>query len=473
MRARLTLALSLLAAALIVVLALAVYALTKREMIRQLDHSLEDKLRFFRAFCRQNEGLIGFSMSKTYWERIRDREDPEFFQYRFPNGTVIKSSASLGGTDLPPIGRTGESPEYSDVILPGDRRGRCAGISFFPDDVVGTTAAKRINLVVAHDGAHIWATLGEVRRLIIGVGIGILVILGTVTGLILRAGMRPLVDLSGQIEAVPIGETGGRFRIAPPTAEIQPVVDRLNALMDRVGDAIHNERQFTSNAAHELRNPLAGILAQLELTLGDGTLSSESRQSVEMTMEIATSLQRTAENLLQLARLEAGSEQVAAEPVEIPRLLRAAWKPSFERAEAKNLRVTWQLGDTLGEFITSAELLRVAAANLFDNAVEYTPTGGLIEISGDIAPDGALRITVANSAPDLTADEVPRLFERFWRDAKNPADSHHHSGIGLSLCAKIADLLGGKITAHLEKNQFLRVQIHVPKCRAIRKEEPN
>ncbi len=462
MRARLTLALSLLAVALIVILALAVYALTRREMIRQLDHSLEDKVRFLRAFCRQNDGLIGFAMSKVYWERIRDRDDPEFFEYRFQNGTVIKRSASLGSTELPLLGLGGDVLEYADVALPGGRRGRCAGLSFYPDEVSGAAPAKQISLVVAHDGAHIWHALAEVRKLIIAVGCATLLVIAIVTGWIIRAGMRPLADLGGQIDAIPVGETGGRIHLSRPSTEIEPVVNRLNLLMARVENAIHNERQFTSNAAHELRNPLAGILAQLELALGDDSLPPDSRKPVELAAGIAASLQQTTANLLQLARLEAGTEKIETALLDIARFLRTAWKPFFDRAEAKDLTVRWKLSEGIGAFATSPELLRVAATNLFDNAVEYTPSGGSIDISAALDARDALEISIANTTSMLDAEEIPRMFERFWRTADTGVVSQGHSGIGLSLSRKIAEALGGTLAASPDGSARLRITIYIP-----------
>lgn len=462
MRSRLTLAISLLAAASILVLAIAVYTLIRHQMVRQLDHALEDKLRFFSAFCKQNDGMIGFSMSKSYWERIRDREDPEFFQYRFQNGKNIKRSASLADMELPIIGLGESRLEYADVRLPGGRVGRCAGMSFYPEMVDGKTPAKLISIVVAHDGDRIWEALAEVEMLIIGAGLATLLALAFVTGWIIRVGAHPLVDLSNQVDVMPIGESGERFKLERATSEIQPVVERLNSLMDRVENAIRSERQFTANAAHELRNPIAGIMAQLELALSDETMSDDSRESVVMVYEISESLQRTVGNLLQLARLETGSEQVECGPVDIGLLLHRAWKPVFERAEARHIDVQWKLGDGIGDFPTSEELLRVAMSNLVENAVEYTPKKGRIQIAARRTDDGGLEVSVSNSVVKLDEEDVRRMFDRFWRSPKHAAVAHGHSGIGLNLCERIATALNGSISAGLESDNFLKLAILIP-----------
>jgi signal transduction histidine kinase len=463
MRSRLTLALSLMAAGAIIVLGMAVYALIKREMIHQLDHALEDKLRFFSAFCRQKDGMIGFSMSKTYFERIRDTSDPEFFQYRFQNGKNIRRSASLRGGDLPVIGLGEGRLEFTNVSLIGGHQGRCGGISFYPETANESEVPKLINVVVAHDGDRIWDALEHVKSRIITVGGFALFVLGLITWWIIRAGMYPLRSLTRQIESMPVGESGDRFLLSQPTAEIQPVVERLNQMMQRVEDAIHSERQFTANAAHELRNPIAGISAQLEVALLDEGLSEDTRESVQMALDVGTSLQRTVENLLQLARLESESEVIEEEPVDVSRLLRRAWKTVFEAAEAKQLELTWEVDEELEPFMTSHELLHVAVTNLFGNAVEYTDKGKQVKVVA-ISGKDTLEIQVFNTVRDVSEDDVRRMFDRFWRSSgQNQTDSQGHSGIGLSLCRRIAKALGGAISAELVSADMLKISLLVSK----------
>jgi signal transduction histidine kinase len=465
MRVRLTLWLLLLAAVSTVVIGFAVYAQNKREMIHQLDHALEDKLRFFRAFCRQKDSLIGFWMPNTYFERIRDVDDPEFFQYRFQNGRNVRRSASLVETDLPLIGLGEGNPEWADVELPGGKAGRCAGVSFYPDEIDGSEALKLVNLVVAHDGDHIWDALADIKFRIISLGSLALGVLGVVTWLIIRASLSPLTFLTEQIDATPIGGSDNQFRLSRNTAEIAPVVERLNKLMSRVESAIKSEQQFTSNAAHELRNPIAGITLQLELALTDESLSTVTKEFVSTAFEVAVSLHRTITNLLQLARLEAGSERIEYEGVNVAGLIEQSWGRVTAKVESRKVESSLTSEPGVETFHSSGTLLEVAVSNLIENAAEYTVKGGRIDISSGIdSENGNLILIVSNTVENLDGDDVRLMFDRYWRSPKENVVAQNHSGIGLSLCQKIVSALCGTIAAELMPGDKLQITLIVPRA---------
>ncbi|MGB9624479.1 MAG: sensor histidine kinase, partial [Phycisphaerae bacterium] len=132
-------------------------------------------------------------------------------------------------------------------------------------------------------------------------------------------------------------------------------------------------------------------------------------------------------------------------PVDVPELLGDCWKAVAERAQARGLDVQWRL-DRPGILQTDAEKLRQVIYSLFDNAVTYADEHGRVWI--DVASgDGAVTVRVGNTGSRLTPEQVPHVFERFWRGDAARRDVGLRCGLGLALAQKMVALLGGRISA--------------------------
>ena len=267
-------------------------------------------------------------------------------------------------------------------------------------------------------------------------------------------------ELSEQIAAMPVGDGGGRFELEDAPKEISPVVARLNELMARVDGAIEKERQFTSNAAHELRNPLAGLRSQLELALASERDEETDTVAFCHAFKIQLQMEGVVDNLLALARLDAGREQLDVIPVEVPAVMRRRWKPFFETAAERGLKVSWRIEGAPEIFVTSASLLGILISNIYDNATSYAPEGGRVEVSAELA--GAdLSIAVRNTNPGVDPEEGKSLVERFRRGDPSAAGGRGRAGIGLSLCERIAATLDGQMRVEIDAEWFA-VRISLP-----------
>ncbi|GAG08947.1 unnamed protein product, partial [marine sediment metagenome] len=266
--------------------------------------------------CVQHGNRLSFKLPETAWRRIHDPEDPEFFQFRFLDGREVFRSYSMpeNSPGLPMLGL--ESTEARDCLLPNGNPGRALGTCFFPAEFDEGDEPVKINLVVAHQRGDQNEALARLRQLIFTSGsIAALLLLGA-TLLIVRQLLRPLATLTRQIGDAPIGEEVGEFALAGAPLELQPVVGRLNGLMARVSAALENERQFTSNAAHELRNPLAGLRSQVELALERGRDPEQDEETFVKVLEVQRQMGGAVENLLVLARLDSGTERIEMAPVD-------------------------------------------------------------------------------------------------------------------------------------------------------------
>ncbi len=438
------------------------YAIVKKYLYAEVDHFLRDKLAFQQLAAIQNGERISFHRTEPVLESMRNPEHPDFFQFRFLDGREIHSSAGID-QELPLVGLTEEdSYKAYDCDLPNGRRGRCMGIVFIPEQLLKDSNAKpvQLHLVVARDRAEIDSGLIRLRELLALIGVAVAVFSLGATTLIVRSALRPMGALSAQIESAPIGVESTKVFIYNAPSEVQPVIDRLNQLLERVSSAIENERQFTANAAHELRNPLAGLKSQLELALSTSRDPDEDERVLTQSLKIQEQMEGVVGNLLMLARLDSGSDEFNVGEINPSLVLRQCWKPYFDVSENRDLEVRWNIKKNLESFRVPPSLFKIMFSNLMDNAVNYSPRGGCIQIDASINGN-MLVISIINSNPGVSELKLKGLFERFQRGDASASGGVGHAGIGLSLCQRIVKTLKGELVASVD-DQWFKITVNLP-----------
>ncbi|MFP6874416.1 MAG: HAMP domain-containing sensor histidine kinase [Verrucomicrobiales bacterium] len=443
------------------------YTLVKKHLYEEVDHFLKDKLAYQQIAAVQNGERIAFRVSGPVLDRFHDPDDPDFFQFRWHDGRGDYRSSGLVN-DLPLVGLDDEdSFKAFDCNLPNGRRGRCMGMAFTPEQIAqsngpGSEISEpvKIHLVVARDRAGIDKSLRHLRQLLAGIGIVVAGFSLVATTVIVRNALHPMGELSAQIESTAIGAVSSKIFLKDAPSEVQPVIDCLNHLLDRVAAAIERERQFTANAAHELRNPLAGLKAQLELALGTIRNPMEDELTLTRALSIQTQMEGVVGNLLMLARLDSGTEEFEAQEIVPSRLLRKCWKPYFDIAAERNLKVSWDLSKAPESFSISSSLFEIIASNLLENAVSYVPHGGEIEITMQLEGE-LLVISISNSNPGMSESDLGLIFKRFQRGDASAAGGTGHAGIGLSLCERIVKSIKGQLFAEVNEEWF-RIVVKVP-----------
>jgi signal transduction histidine kinase len=438
-----------------------VYRMVNAELRREFDAGLLDKLRFYETTVSLGtvKGVSGFPkyrMGAAEWERETNplKPSPEFVQFWFlPKGRQFHHSA---GPDpqLPLLPGEIGIPTFSDFLLYGKTPVRIATSRIYPEqDTKGDPFA--IQVALARPTESLCAALDQVKWFLVKSACLTTMVLMLATRWIIRRGVKPVASLSQQIEVMPLVDSNERFALPGAPSELQPVVGRLNALMDRVGAAIEHERMFTSNAAHELRNPLAAIRSQVELALNRTRSVEEYEETLEGILESQTGMQRVVDHLLLLARLESGHQlsEFSREPTSLSKLLRKAWRHGFERASGRKLKVTWQITDTPEEICLPVALIEIVLRNLFDNAVAYTPVAGNVIISATTS-DGEARITVSNTNPGLEPAQLENTFAPFWRGDPNASGHRGNAGIGLALVRRIMETMHGTAQAAIEEGMI-------------------
>jgi two-component system sensor histidine kinase QseC len=221
-------------------------------------------------------------------------------------------------------------------------------------------------------------------------------------------------------------------------AEIAPVVQELNRLLDRVGHLMELERRFTADAAHELRTPIAAIRAQAQVALNEGDDAARGH-ALRATLAGCDRAARLVDQLLTLSRLEA-DEARHRETVDLAALLRAVVAEIAPRALAK-AQVLEVDGAPALTVSSDAVLLSVLVRNLVDNAVRYSPAGARVQVRLGRS-EGRVWLRVDDSGPGLADESLKRLGERFFRGGTG---SESGSGLGWSIVRRIAQVLGCEV----------------------------
>lgn len=240
-------------------------------------------------------------------------------------------------------------------------------------------------------------------------------------------------------------------------AEIGGLIERLNALFVRVHDALEREQSFTSDAAHELRTPLAGIRTHAQVVLR----TSDERQRRQAAEEVIHGVDRAThlvDQALILARLERNTLKDSFHAVDLDSIAAEVIAVLDADAKARRIGVRLEAGTRVAVH-GNAMALAIMVRNLVDNAIRYTPEGGTVAVHV-FERNGALTLTVTDNGPGIPVSERDRVFARFHRGANGGATG---CGLGLSIVKRVVDLHDARITlATAPDGRGLQVEVAWP-----------
>lgn len=343
---------------------------------------------------------------------------------------------------------TGGDGELQTIELAGVSM-RAVSIAFEPRVEPGEHAAAtlpRLTMTFARGIAPLEASARRITYVVVAVtAIGIVLCIALLLAVV-RVGLRPVRELATAIESVR-DVSSAHAPIVTTTAELMPIASRLDAMLARLSVAFERERELTAEVAHELRTPLAGLRVILDVALDRERTSDRYRAALVECLAITRTTEDVVETLLELAKLDAGQAKPSALPVEVDQLVRDVLATANARAVERGLDVTTSLEPVTRN--TDRDKVRAVVANLVDNAITYADRGGTIRI--ELASD---RLVVANTGCTLAPELAAKVFERFWRgdDARTQVG---HAGLGLPLCKKLVELLGGSISVAIVDEQFI------------------
>jgi len=252
-----------------------------------------------------------------------------------------------------------------------------------------------------------------------------------------KRGLRPLEALSAEIRARSAQDLRP-IDVAHSPDEAKPLVQGLNQLLGQLTEASRNQQRFLTNAAHQLRTPLAGLQAHTEIALAQ-PVSNTVRAQLEQVHGAAVRTARLASQLLALARVEPGGRPDPSARVNLRRVAEESADEWVRRALAKDIDFGFELGDA--EITGEEFLLREAYGNLAHNALEYTPRGGHVTARTGIRNARPV-LEIEDDGPGIPGVERERVLERFYRVPGSPGSG---SGLGLAIVREIALAHGAEL----------------------------
>jgi heavy metal sensor kinase len=275
-----------------------------------------------------------------------------------------------------------------------------------------------------------------------------LVVLASIVGYWLSGrALRPINEIIGTARGIGARNLSVRLPIPKSRDELRQLTETLNDMLERIESSVKRIRQFTADASHDLRTPLAVIRSTAELALRRPRTQAEYRKALERNLTTSVETSYLIENLLTLARADSGAPGLEFRKIDLlPRLQRVVEETAI-LAACKNIRIASTISS--GPLFVSAD--GVALDRVFrivlENAVKYTPSGGQIGIAGRANGQTTAEVEVRDTGIGIEEKDLPHIFERFYRADKARSRETGGSGLGLAIARTFVDMHGGTIEA--------------------------
>lgn len=284
-----------------------------------------------------------------------------------------------------------------------------------------------------------------------------------VISLILTRGLtRPLRELTGAIRALPKGGIGQQVHVRTKD-EIGQLAQAFNLMSADLARLNEQRRQMTADIAHDLRSPLTVIGGYIE-SMRDGVLQPTPERLNAVHDEVQH-LERLVEDLRTLSLADAGELSLNPTTISPQRFLKQVQAAYQHAAGRKNLTLTTTADPGLPNFSADPDRVMQVLGNLVSNAIRHTPEGGRIAVSGErgaVSSSPSVVFTVADTGSGIPAEDMPRIFDRFYRVDDSRHGGEGESGLGLAIAKSIVEMHGGTIGVESELGRGTTFTISLP-----------
>jgi len=228
-----------------------------------------------------------------------------------------------------------------------------------------------------------------------------------------------------------------------------------------IEDVLERQKEFSANASHELRTPLAVMKSESEIALKNpNTSSSEFRKVVESNLEEINRMSQMTENLLKLSRVETKKEKIYFSEIELGELVREAADRIKSRNFQKEISIEVEKTDS-GKILGNRDDLVSVASNLIQNGADYNRPGGAVRVSVESGQQ-EMRLVVEDNGLGISEDDLPHIFERFYKADKSHSRNFSNAGIGLSIAKRIVDKHSGSIKIESVLGKGTKIVVSFP-----------
>jgi heavy metal sensor kinase len=271
--------------------------------------------------------------------------------------------------------------------------------------------------------------------------------------------IQPIEEISSTALKIAAGDLSQRINAADASSELGKLAGVLNSTFARLEAAFANQARFTSDASHELRTPISVVMTQTQMALSREREASEYRQALEACQRAARRMRTLTESMLALARLDAGQECIKPSPTDLSRVAAETVEMVRPLAADKSIEIVCSLGPApcLGD----SERLAQVATNLLSNAIHFNRERGQITVTTG-TNDGSALFQVSDTGEGIPPEDLPYIFERFYRADKSRTAIPGRTGLGLAIAKAIVDAHGGRIEVASEPGKGSTFSVTLP-----------
>lgn len=440
---------------------IALYLILIGNVRREQDAFLSDKVRFIREMLQKRPDDLA-----DLKEEVEQTWAPVQFARVYVrvidgNGQVMAESPDMGDrldVKIFPQPVASDVEPSEGVTLRGKLGSVLRGMSAQADlgeegDQTATIQAA-LNTDTARD-----LIAGYRTTLLLVLGIG-LASCGVAGYWMARSGLKPLRQIAATTERITSVNLGERIRVEGLPGELSALAGRFNDMLERLEDSFERLSRFSADIAHELRTPVNNLRVGMEVSLGRGRSVEEYRETLGSCLEECSRLSRIIDSMLFIARSEDPRTHITREPVDVSReLLRVREFFELPAAEAGVELLTSCAPNVHADL--DRLLFQRAVSNLVGNALRYTSRGGRVAVSA-ARENGELRVEVADTGCGIPPEDLPHIFDRFYRADVARSNAAGNAGLGLAIVKSIVALHGGTITARSKPGEGTSISIRLP-----------
>lgn len=277
----------------------------------------------------------------------------------------------------------------------------------------------------------------------------ILVLLAAIGGyFITRRAFAPVEQMRQTAESI---ANGGNIRERVPVrkakGELQRLAETFNGMLDTIESTIEEEKQFTADASHELRTPIAVVIAESEYGIMDDVTDEERKEALEVILEQGNKMSLLVSQLLNMSRSENNKRKIQYERVDISKVAETVAGELISKASAKNIEIITDVQAGLNLYAEQMGLTRIFV-NLIENAIQYGKENGFIRVELKKIQN-EIQVKIMDNGIGIKTEHLPNIFKRFYRvDKARTAGDEVHAGLGLSMVQILTKNYGGEI--HVE-----------------------
>jgi len=261
-------------------------------------------------------------------------------------------------------------------------------------------------------------------------------------------------------------ESSSMSRIQPSGPhEVQDLTHAFNSMITRVEDSQKSQRAFVANVSHEMKTPLTSIQGFAQALLDDTANTPETRkQAAQIIYDESARMHRMVVDLLELARLDAGTADLKMSEVDLNVLLRNVVDKFTPLANKANVELQLNLEKDLSRIFADGDRLAEVFTNLVDNALKFTPANGRVTLLIEKAED-EIQVLVEDTGIGVDEEALQHLFDRFYQvDSSRAGGEKHGAGLGLAIVKEIVEAHGGKIAVHSQLGKGTIFAILLPRA---------